>query len=62
MQISVTIEQLQPLSGTASTAGERPVSFVGWLELLRAIADLTDASGHAEATGETVDERRDPGG
>ena len=50
MQISVTIEHVQPLTGTASTSGERPVSFVGWLELLRAIAELTESTTQRQAT------------
>lgn len=42
MVISIIIEQRQPLRGTASAAGERAVAFVGWLELLSAIAALSD--------------------
>jgi hypothetical protein len=53
MLINVTIEQTQPLTGSASTGGERSVSFVGWLELLRAIAEL------AEATGQSGDQSRE---
>ena len=44
MLIGVTIEQTQPLKGSAATDDERSVSFVGWLDLLRAIAELTEAT------------------
>jgi hypothetical protein len=49
MLIQISIEKTQPLTGSASSSGKRPVSFVGWLEMLRVIADL------AEATEQTVD-------
>jgi hypothetical protein len=44
MRINVNIEQTQPLVGSASTGRERPVPFVGWLELLRVIADLAESA------------------
>ena len=49
MQISVNIEQTQPLVGTASRGHARPVSFVGWLEFLRVIAELAEGIGHTDA-------------
>ena len=54
MQITVHIEQLQPLVGSASTDRERTVSFVGWLELLRVLADLAEASALRPATPERI--------
>lgn len=42
MEINVTIEQVQPLVGMASTDRNRTVPFSGWLELLRAIAELVE--------------------
>ena len=49
MVISVTIERMQPVAGTASVGGERTVPFAGWLDLLRVMAGL------AEATKDPVD-------
>ena len=43
MLISIQIEKTQPLTGTASTDGKGPVSFVGWMALLRVVAELTEA-------------------
>ena len=48
MLINVNIEQTQPLVGSASTGQERSVSFVGWLELLRVIADLAETTEHPD--------------
>lgn len=47
MLIRISIEKTEPLTGAAATAGRGPVSFVGWLELLRAISELVDAPGRA---------------
>jgi hypothetical protein len=43
MLISIAIERTQPLTGTASTDGKGPVSFVGWMALLRVVAELTES-------------------
>jgi hypothetical protein len=43
MQIQISIEQSEPLVGTAAAGTGAPVRFVGWLELLRAISDLVSA-------------------
>ena len=40
MLINIAIEKTQPLTGTASSDGKAPVPFAGWLELLRAVAEL----------------------
>ena len=44
--VSLSIEQAEPLVGTATCAWGAPVPFVGWLELLRAVSDLVGAEGH----------------
>ena len=44
MLINVTIEQREPLKGCASAGQTRAISFVGWFELLRAVAELTEAA------------------
>ena len=57
MVISVTIERMQPVAGTATAGGERTVPFAGWLDLLRVMAELADATTElAEGVRET-DER-----
>jgi hypothetical protein len=48
MLITLAIEKTQPLTGTASCDGCGTAPFVGWMELLRAVADLV---GNEEATG-----------
>jgi hypothetical protein len=40
MLINIAIEKTQPLTGTATSNGKAPVPFAGWLELLRAVAEL----------------------
>jgi hypothetical protein len=40
MQITIDVQKHQPLTGTASLDGQAPLAFAGWLELLRAVADL----------------------
>lgn len=52
MLISIQIEKTQPLTGTASSAGKGPVSFVGWMALLRVVAELTEAMGDVTDTGQ----------
>lgn len=55
MLISIEIEKTQPLTGTASTLGQAPVTFVGWMGLLRVVSELTEtmdaSSGAARVTG-----------
>ncbi len=48
--VSLTIEQAEPLVGTATCARGSPVPFVGWLELLRAVSELVAAEGQPEDT------------
>ena len=40
MLITLAIEKTQPLIGTASSDDGETVTFVGWMELLRAVAEL----------------------
>jgi hypothetical protein len=47
MLIQISIEKTEPLTGSAAIKGSGPVRFVGWLELLRAIADLVGADGRS---------------
>jgi hypothetical protein len=44
MQITLDIHQHQPLTGMASSAGQAPLAFAGWLELLRVVAELAAVS------------------
>jgi hypothetical protein len=44
MQIRITIETTEPLTGTAATSGIAPQRFSGWLELLSALSALVDAA------------------
>jgi hypothetical protein len=48
MRITIEIEKTRPLTGTASSEGQGPVSFVGWMALLRVVAELTEAMEQAE--------------
>ena len=57
MLIQISIEKTQPLTGTASTGGKRPVSFVGWLDLLSALAELADAQGQSVDPGREADQK-----
>ena len=57
MLVQISIEKIQPLTGTAVTGGKGPVSFVGWLDLLRATAELADAPGQAVDLGRQADEK-----
>jgi hypothetical protein len=45
MLIRISIEKAEPLTGTAATAGNRPLPFAGWLELLRVISELVGVAG-----------------
>ena len=38
--IRVWIERAQPLAGTAAVEGGEPLTFQGWLELLRVLSEL----------------------
>jgi hypothetical protein len=40
MLITLAIEKSHPLTGTASCDERGTVAFAGWMELLRAVADL----------------------
>jgi hypothetical protein len=51
MRITIDIEKTQPLTGIALAEGKTPVSFVGWMSLLRAISELTEALEHAADVG-----------
>lgn len=44
MLIRISIERSQPLAGTAATEQGDPVSFEGWLELLRVVSELVAAA------------------
>ena len=57
MLISIQIEKTQPLTGTASTDGKGPVSFVGWMALLRVVAELTEAMDTPVDSGQSERER-----
>ena len=46
MLITLAIEKTQPLTGTASCDERGTVAFVGWMELLRAVADLVGTQDH----------------
>jgi hypothetical protein len=45
MLIRIWIEGTQPVAGTAVTERGEPVTFDGWLELLRVLAELVAAAG-----------------
>lgn len=45
MVIHVTIDTAEPLTGSASCDEREPVPFVGWLQMLRAVAELVGAPG-----------------
>ncbi len=57
MLICIAIEKTQPLTGTASSDGKGPVSFVGWMALLRAVAELTETLEQSAGPGRDADER-----
>ena len=49
--IRIMIETTQPLAGTAASEASHPLPFHGWLELLRVISELVDASPPATPGG-----------
>ncbi len=53
MEIHLSIQTTQPLTGVAMTESEGPFPFAGWLELLQAVSTLVgadvDAAGGALA-------------
>lgn len=42
MQIEISVEGVEPLTGTAAHEDSTPVPFVGWLGLLRALSALLE--------------------
>lgn len=48
MVVSISIEQTEPLAGTACLASGAPVPFTGWMEMLRAISELVAACDHLD--------------
>lgn len=40
MMIRVSVEQAEPLRGTAASEDEAPVAFEGWMEFLGVVAEL----------------------
>jgi hypothetical protein len=44
MVIQVSIDTTEPLTGSATRDEHEPVPFVGWLQMLRAVADLVGSS------------------
>ena len=49
MEIRLSIQTTQPLTGSAMTESEGPLPFAGWLELLQAVSTLVGAD--ADAAG-----------
>jgi hypothetical protein len=43
VSIRISIEQTEPLTGTAAAGKGTPVPFMGWLEMLRTISELVSA-------------------
>lgn len=48
IQVQVSIDTTEPLTGTAFCEDREPVPFVGWLQMLRAVSELV---GEAAGTG-----------
>jgi hypothetical protein len=44
MEITIRLNEIDPPAGRASLPGGRPVAFVGWLGLLRALSQLLDVA------------------
>lgn len=49
MALHVTIEQVQPVTGSVTCGSCEPVRFTGWLELIGVLSDLVDAAGESVA-------------
>ena len=45
MEIHISIQTTEPLTGTATTGNEGPLHFEGWLELLHVISTLVQPGG-----------------
>lgn len=45
MVITIRLEATDPPAGRVSLAGDREVTFVGWLGLIRVLSDLLKSSG-----------------
>jgi hypothetical protein len=58
MEIRISIETTQPLTGAAMTESEGPLPFAGWLELLRAVSTLVGAD--VDAAGGMLAASHDP--
>ena len=58
MEIRISIQTTQPLTGSAMTESEGPLPFAGWLELLRAVSTLVGTD--AGAAGGTLAASQDP--
>src|SRR5215208_6907252 len=52
MEIRISIQTTQPLTGVAMTESEGPLPFAGWLELLQAVSRLVGAD--VDAAGGTL--------
>jgi hypothetical protein len=52
MVIHVTIDTAEPLTGSASCCGQGQVPFVGWLQLLRAVAELVGTPDCTDGQGQ----------
>ena len=52
MEIRISIQTTQPLTGVAMTESEGPLQFAGWLELLQAVSTLVGAD--VDAAGGTL--------
>jgi hypothetical protein len=51
VDIRISIEQAEPLIGTAATDDRGPFPFEGWLELLGALSALVDTSRPKDSGG-----------
>ena len=59
LMIRVSIEQLQPLAGSAAAQGGEERRFRGWLEMLHALSELVAvASGVGDRRDAPPDDRR----
>jgi hypothetical protein len=51
VDIRISIEQPEPLTGTAATDERGPLPFEGWLGLLRVLSTLVDTSRSEDGGG-----------